>query len=109
LLGGLVGNQGGIRSAALLGFDLPKETFVGTATAIALFVDGARLPIYLMAQYDEMSALWQWMTLATAGITVGTLLGSRVLARLPESWFRLVLAVILAILGGAMLVRGIRS
>src|SRR6185436_11323147 len=28
LLGGLVGNQGGIRSAALLGFDLSKETFV---------------------------------------------------------------------------------
>jgi uncharacterized protein len=31
LLGGLVGNQGGIRSAALLGFDLSKEKFVGTA------------------------------------------------------------------------------
>jgi uncharacterized protein len=46
LLGGLVGNQGGIRSAALLGFDLPKQTFVATATAIALFVDGARMPIY---------------------------------------------------------------
>ena len=41
LLGGLVGNQGGIRSAALLGFDLPKHTFVATATAIGLFVDGA--------------------------------------------------------------------
>ncbi|HEX4567736.1 MAG TPA: hypothetical protein VH138_13955, partial [Vicinamibacterales bacterium] len=33
LLGGLVGNQGGIRSAALLGFEMPKETFVATATA----------------------------------------------------------------------------
>jgi len=27
LLGGLVGNQGGIRSAALVGFNLPKESF----------------------------------------------------------------------------------
>ena len=53
LLGGLVGNQGGIRSAALLGFDLPKRTFVATATAIALFVDGARLPIYLATQSSE--------------------------------------------------------
>ena len=47
LFGGLVGNQGGIRSAAMLGFDLPKERFVATATAIALFVDAARMPVYL--------------------------------------------------------------
>src|SRR5262249_50114054 len=33
--GGLVGNQGGIRSAAMLGFELSKESFVATATAIA--------------------------------------------------------------------------
>lgn len=109
VLGGMVGNQGGIRSAALLGFDLPKETFVATATAIALFVDGARMPVYLAAQHEEMSALWPWMALATAGITAGTVLGSRVLDRLPERWFRRILAVILALLGGAMLVRGIRS
>jgi uncharacterized protein len=43
--GGLVGNQGGIRSAALLGFNLPREAFVATATAIALAVDAVRLPV----------------------------------------------------------------
>jgi hypothetical protein len=37
VLGGLVGNQGGIRSAAMLGFNVPKEAFVATATAVALF------------------------------------------------------------------------
>jgi uncharacterized membrane protein YfcA len=42
IFGGLVGNQGGIRSAALLGFDVSKESFVATATAIALLVDGFR-------------------------------------------------------------------
>ena len=46
MLGGLVGNQGGLRSAALLGFRLDRDTFVATATAIGLFVDGARMPIY---------------------------------------------------------------
>jgi uncharacterized membrane protein YfcA len=49
--GGLVGNQGGIRSAALLGFDIPKERFVATATAIALMVDGARMPVYIVTQH----------------------------------------------------------
>ena len=35
IFGGLVGNQGGIRSAALLGFDIRRDAFVATATAIA--------------------------------------------------------------------------
>jgi uncharacterized membrane protein YfcA len=109
LLGGLVGNQGGIRSAALLGFDLPKQTFVGTATAIALFVDGARVPVYLAAQHSEMAAMWAWISLATAGVLVGTVLGSRALAWIPDFWFRRVLALVLAVLGTAMIARGLRA
>ena len=109
LLGGLVGNQGGIRSAALLGFDLSKETFVGTATAIALFVDGARVPVYLAHQHAEMAALWLWMLIASIGVIAGTVLGSKVLVRVPEVWFRRVLAVVLAVLGVAMLARGLRT
>lgn len=106
VLGGLVGNQGGIRSAALLGFDLSKKSFVATATAVALLVDAARMPVYLVNQHNEMSALWPWIALATIGVTVGTVLGSRVLGRIPEVWFHRVLALVLAILGGAMLNRG---
>jgi uncharacterized protein len=105
LLGGLVGNQGGIRSAALLGFNLSKQTFVGTATAIGLFVDGARMPVYLAMQHDEILSLWPWVALATVGVTLGTVLGSRVLVRIPDVWFRRVLAVVLAVLGATMLVR----
>ena len=41
------------------------------------------------------------------GVMGGTVLGSRVLVRIPESWFRLVLAAILAVLGGWMLLRAI--
>jgi hypothetical protein len=106
LLGGLVGNQGGLRSAALLGFDLSRRSFVATATAVALFVDGARMPIYLATQYDELSARWLWILLATFGVTLGTVVGSRVLARIPELCFHRVLAVVLAVLGIAMLARG---
>jgi uncharacterized membrane protein YfcA len=105
LLGGLVGNQGGIRSAALVGFNLPKESFVATATAIALFVDGARVPIYLASQHDELLSLWPWILAATIGVTAGTLIGSRALKNVPELWFRRVLAVTLATLGALMLSR----
>lgn len=109
LLGGLVGNQGGIRSAALLGFDLPKETFIATATAIALFVDGARMPVYVVTQHQDIVALWPWIAMATIGVALGTVIGSRVLARIPEVWFRRVLALVLAVLGSVMLVRAFRG
>jgi len=103
LLGGLVGNQGGIRSAALTGFDLQKEKFVGTATAIALFVDGARVPVYLVNQNQDLLRLTSWIVLASSGVVAGTVIGSRALRRVPEAWFRRVLAIILALLGAVML------
>ena len=109
MLGGLVGNQGGIRSAALIGFDLRKELFVGTATAIALFVDGARVPIYLYAQHDELQAHFTWIGLAIVGVIAGTIIGSGTLGRIPDIWFRRVLALMLAVLGVTMLARGMSS
>jgi len=109
LLGGLVGNQGGIRSAALLGFELDKHQFVATATAIGLFVDGARMPIYVATQHEGLIQLREWIIAATAGVTVGTVLGSRTLARIPDVWFRRVLAIVLALLGSAMVIRGFRN
>src|SRR5512132_396744 len=53
-LGGLVGNQGGIRSAALLGFDVDKRAFVATATAIGIVVDTARMPVYVATEARGM-------------------------------------------------------
>lgn len=107
LLGGLVGNQGGLRSAALLGFDLPKQRFVATATAVGLVVDGARMPVYLATQYRDMAAMWTVIVMAAVGVVLGTLLGSRVLARIPDIWFHRVLAVVLAGLGTTMLLRAL--
>src|SRR3954451_2272699 len=83
LFGGLVGNQGGIRSAALLGFDLPKESFVATATAIALLVDGARMPVYVVVPRGQVSAIWPLVAIATAGVVAGTFAGERLLHIVP--------------------------
>jgi len=102
--GGLVGNQGSIRSAALLGFDVPKESFVATATAIGLFVDGARLPVYLATQWREIFAIWPLLVAATIGVVVGTALGARALRRIPRKMFRRTVATLLAALGIYMLV-----
>ena len=105
LLGGLVGNQGGLRSAALLGFRLERDKFIATATAIGLFVDGARMPIYFSTHGTQLPAMQSAIAIATAGVVAGTLLGGRVLRRIPEPAFRRLVAVLLAILGVALLIR----
>jgi uncharacterized protein len=104
LFGGLVGNQGGIRSAALLGFDLTKIRFVATATAIALLVDAARMPVYLVVDREAVAAIWPLVLIATAGVVAGTLAGERLLVRVPERRFRQVVGALILILGIATLV-----
>ena len=105
VFGGLVGNQGGIRSAALLGFDLERQAFVATATAIGLVVDAARMPVYFATELDAIMRIWPLVLIATAGTLAGTLLGVRTLRRIPETVFRRVVAVLLLLLGTYMLVR----
>lgn len=101
--GGLVGNQGGIRSAALLGFDLDKRAFVATATATGLIVDAARMPAYFVTQGSEISAIWIIVVIATVGAVLGTIFGERVLRVVPERLFRSVVAVLILTLGVYMI------
>lgn len=104
--GGLVGNQGGIRSAALLAFEGDRETFVATATAVGLVVDAARMPVYLATEWSDLRTMWPLIALATSGVVVGTLAGRRVLARVPEPIFRRVVSILLLALGGWMIGHG---
>lgn len=97
--GGLVGNQGGIRSAALMGFKLSRNEFVATATAIALLVDGARMPVYLINQSRELFHMESLIFLATIGVLLGTWLGQLVLSKIPEQIFKRVVSGIILVLG----------
>jgi uncharacterized membrane protein YfcA len=105
-LGGLVGNQGGIRSGALLGFDIHKTAFVGTATAVGLIVDLARMPAYFMTQGAGIARIWILVAVATAGAVIGTLVGEHLLRGIPERLFRRIVATLLLALGAYMLLRG---
>ena len=109
ILGGMVGNQGGIRSAALLGFQTTRVAFVATATAVALFVDGARMPVYLWLEGDELPRLAFPIALACVGCVIGTFWGRKLLDRIPERAFRTLIAVLILSLGAYMLAVGIRG
>jgi len=105
LFGGLVGNQGGIRSAALLGFDIDSRAFVATATATGLIVDVARMPVYFATQASALAGIWSMIAIATIGALVGTLVGVKLLGAIPERVFRRIVAVLLLALGGYMIAR----
>jgi uncharacterized membrane protein YfcA len=87
----------------MLGFNVPKESFVATATAIALFVDGARLPVYLATQGRDIAALWPLVLTATGGVILGTAFGTRLLGWVPRAVFRRVIAGLLMVLGTYMI------
>jgi uncharacterized protein len=106
MLGGLVGNQGGIRSAALLGFDVDKQAFVATSTAVGLVVDGARMPVYLILERSDLIRIWSLIAIATGGVVAGTVAGRRLLVYVPERRFRQFVAILLLGLGAWMIVSG---
>jgi uncharacterized membrane protein YfcA len=97
--GGLVGNQGGIRTAAMLGFDVDKRQFVATTTAVALLIDLARVPVYVAMETAPLARMWPTIAIAAAGVVIGTLFGEHVLARVPDRRFRVVVGVLLLLLG----------
>jgi uncharacterized membrane protein YfcA len=107
--GGLVGNQGGIRAAALLGFQLTPRQIVATATASALLVDAARVPVYLLTRWHAITQFWLPGVLIAAGVTVGTALGVPVLSRLPESVYRRLLGALLVGLSFLLIVTSLRA
>jgi uncharacterized membrane protein YfcA len=103
LLGGLVGNQGGIRAGAMMGFNVPKEAFVATSTAVALFVDGVRVPVYLARYGRELAAIWPLIAAATVAVVIGTIVGRAILGKLSEEVFRRVVSAFVIALGVSML------
>ncbi len=97
--GGIAGNQGGLRSAALTAFGLTPLQFVATATATGLLVDAARTPVYLWHSGPAMLTLWAPIVVATAGVLIGTVLGERLLLGLSPRRFGQVIGAAIGALG----------
>ena len=108
LFGGVAGNQGGLRAAALLSFALTPAAFVATSTAVGVIVDAARLPIYLLRGGSGLLAHWQPIVVASAGVLVGTLAGERVLLGLSPATYKRVLAALIGALGVWLCWQGLR-
>jgi uncharacterized membrane protein YfcA len=97
--GGVAGNQGGLRAAALLSFSLTPAVFVATSTAVGVMVDAARLPVYLLRGGAGIFAYSAPIVVATAGVLVGTIIGERVLLGLDAARFKRIVAFLIGALG----------
>ena len=103
--GGLAGNQGGLRAAGLLAFDLPPRAFLATSTAVALLVDVARTPVYLLRAGPQLWSLALPIGVAAAGCLLGTLWGERLLLRMSTAAYRRVVGVGVCAIGVWLLSR----
>ena len=102
--GGVVGNQGGLRAAALLALNLEPAVFVATSTMIGLLVDAVRGPVYLWRAGDSLLEIWSIVAIATAATVAGTLLGERILFGMSPARFRQVVAGLIGAVGVWLLV-----
>jgi uncharacterized membrane protein YfcA len=97
--GGVAGNQGGLRAAALTAFHLSPSAFVATATAAGLLVDAARTPIYLWQAGPRLVELWAPIAIAAAGVLIGTIIGERILLGLSPKRFARIMGGAIGVLG----------
>ena len=97
--GGVAGNQGGLRSAALTAFGLSPVRLIATATATGLLVDAARTPVYLWHSGSVLLSLWAPILVATVGVLIGTVVGERLLLGLSPRRFGQIIGVAIGALG----------
>ena len=102
--GGVAGNQGGLRAAALTTFQLSPASFVATATATGLLVDLARTPIYLWSTGPSLLPLAVPIGVTSVGVLIGTILGERLLLGLSPRRFGQIVGVAIGGLGVWLLI-----
>lgn len=105
--GGLVGNQGGLRAAGLLAFDLSPRAFLATSTAIALVVDLARTPVYLARAGPQLWSLALPIAIAAGGCLAGTIWGERLLLPIEPATYRRLVGAGVGVIGVWLLARAL--
>jgi uncharacterized membrane protein YfcA len=78
---------------------------VATATAIALVVDAARMPVYFATEAGQIAAVWMPIAIASVGVVAGTLGGETLLRRIPQTLFRKLVSLLILMLGLFVLLR----
>ncbi|MFN6377944.1 MAG: sulfite exporter TauE/SafE family protein [Flavobacteriales bacterium] len=103
-LAGLLGTGGAIRGMALASFRLKMEVFIATSALIDLAIDASRSVVYVGQGYVTSSMLYLIPLLIGVSF-VGTFIGKKILERISEDRFRLIVLGLVFVQGVLILVK----
>jgi uncharacterized membrane protein YfcA len=98
-LAGLIGLGGAMRSAFLIGFNLPKEVYVGTSAMIAVVIDITRIPTYLATRSVDYSPHLYLIPFLIVSAYLGVRTGKSLLNRINQKTFRRFVLIALLLIG----------
>ena len=103
--GGLSGHQGALRSAFLIRYGLPKETFIATGIVIATFIDVTRLGLYFTRmQSINISENLPILSTAVACAFLGAYFGRKLLKKVTLDFVQWTVAIMILILSALLAV-----
>ncbi|MGC9317172.1 MAG: sulfite exporter TauE/SafE family protein [Armatimonadota bacterium] len=98
-LAGIFGVGGAVRGAFLAAFDLHKAVYIATSGAIAIVIDSVRISTYIFEGTRlEPTLMWGMLAFIPASL-VGAKAAERIVDRIPQERFRLVIAAFLLAAG----------
>lgn len=105
LIGGLIGNQGAIRSLYLLNYGLEKKELIASSALIAIIIDSSRIPVYAYTNYQYLQENIVLLSLIIVSSILGTVLGSRILPKVSHDSFSKIILTGVLVLGSLMALR----
>ena len=100
---GIFGIGGAVRGAFLAAFDLPKAVYIATGGAIGLAIDSGRLATYWWEGATLDSRLLLGLAACIPLSFVGAKIAERIVDRIPQERFQVVVAAFLAVMGARLL------
>lgn len=99
LIGGLIGNQGAIRSLYLLKYKLDKKELIVSSALIAIVIDSTRIPVYAYTNYHYLQENLVLLSLVVTSAILGTVIGSRLLPKVSYDLFKKIILIAVLVLG----------
>ncbi|MBI4137252.1 sulfite exporter TauE/SafE family protein [Candidatus Roizmanbacteria bacterium] len=96
---GIFGVGGAVRSTFLSAYNLEKSVFLFTSGAIGLLVDSSRLTQYIMSEVTLDQSLLITLILCIPVSLLGAYLAKRLIDKIPQQSFRLLIAIALLLVG----------
>jgi len=101
---GIFGIGGAVRSAFLTTYNLPKEVYIFTAGAIALFVDITRIAKYISGGSFIQTSLLILLAICIPISFLGAYIAKKLVNKIPQNKFRTIIALFIGLMAVKLLV-----